>query len=33
MSGVPRFVWLLVGVLVVLAVVTLWVEHVSVHVH
>lgn len=32
MSGVPRFVWLLVAVVLALAVVILWVEHVNVHV-
>ncbi len=33
MSGVPRYIWLLLLVVLVLAVVILWVEHVSVHVH
>jgi len=32
-SGVPRYIWLLLLVVLVLAVVILWVEHVSVHVH
>ncbi len=33
MSGVPRYIWLLLLVVLVLAIAILWVEHVSVHVH
>ena len=31
--SMPHWVWWLVAVLVILAVVILWVEHITVHVH
>ena len=33
MSSVPRFVWWLIIVLIILAIMILWAEHVTVHVH
>jgi len=29
----PRWIWFFVAVLIVLAVIILWVEHVNIHVH
>lgn len=33
MTSLPRWLWLLIAVLVILAIIILWSEHISFHVH